>query len=304
MTTEYKTLFPIPLDVKEALRSGLYACGTTGVGKSDVGMYAADKLMKEGVIVIVFDPSGDWIERSSIPVYTQPDKNNWTWRGLFGTTSIIFDMSKQTIQQQQEFVEWFCKTLLQVQSELKPTQRNHYFLIFEEAQVYFPEGCMRAKRYQETVKMMSVGRNKIYQVRFMCITQFSSMIDKKAMRYMKQRYFGATDEPNDVEYVTKFFPKKAREFIGSKLQGLVAGQFIYKYGKLTKLIYIEPFSTERLSSPIETPQRPIKNTVEEDRIIKEMAHKKKQHDAAKSLTSLATALLWFIAIIVALATKP
>jgi len=304
MTAEYKTLFPVPLDVKEALRSGLYACGTTGVGKSDIGMYAADKLMKEGVIVVVFDPSGDWIERSSIPVYTQPDKNNWTWRGLFGTTSMIFDMSKLTVQQQQEFVEWFCKTIMQVQSELPSAQRNHYFLIFEEAQIYFPEGCMRAKRYQETVKMMSVGRNKIYQVRFMCITQFSSMIDKKAMRYMKQRYFGATDEPNDVEYVQKFFPRKNREDIGVTVGTLEAGEFIYKYGKKTKLINIEPFSTERPPTPIETPQRPIKNTVEEDRIIKEMSHKKKQQDAIKSLTSFATALMWFIAILIALAMKP
>jgi len=298
LLSECKTLFPIPLDVKEALKSGLYCCGTTGSGKSDIGMYAADRLMQEGVIVVVFDPTQDWMKRSTLDKVYYPNIHDWEWRGYFGKENIVFDMSQQTIEEHQKFVEWFCKTIMKVQAELPEALRKHYFLIFEEAHTYFPQGCMTAKRYQNTVKMMTQGRN--FKVRFMCITQFSSMIDKKAMRYMKQRYFGATDEPNDVEYVTKFFPKKLREFMAVELQHLLAGKFIYKYGKETQIIQIEPFETEAPPTP-KIPQNCPKQFPQEDEAeYKKLRLQRYSNQNNKSLIALAIALIWLVAVLYAL----
>ena len=224
------------VDVLEAMRSGVYISGTTGTGKSDIGMYIADQLMKKGIIVITFDGSQDWQNRSNIPEYQNPLDNPIR---LIPTKSIIYDLSVLSVRSQQQTIEDFCQKIMRYVAE----NNNHdkYFLVFEEAQTYFPEGCMRAKRYQNTVRMMTQGRN--YGIRFACITQFASLIDKNAMRYMKQRYIGYTDEPNDVEYVKRFFPKKNREDLEVTLGTLQAGDFIYINGSRVNRVHIEPFES-------------------------------------------------------------
>lgn len=60
----------IPFSVEEAMKSGSYISGTTGTGKSDVGMEQADMLMQEGITVFGFDGTMDWLARSTVPHYT------------------------------------------------------------------------------------------------------------------------------------------------------------------------------------------------------------------------------------------
>jgi hypothetical protein len=217
-------------DLKEAMKNGIYISGTTGSGKSDAGMYAVEQMLRENIAIVVFDSSQDWMLRSGIErvhtltsVYIQqiPEK------------PIIFDTSILSVQQSQRLVESFSEQLMRHQAQ-KMLDRKTYFLVFEEAHTIFPEGCMRAKRYENTVKMMTQGRN--FNVRFMCITQFASLIDKNAMRYMTQRYFGQTNEPNDIAYIRKIIGKDSEQ-----LKTLDAGQFLYfNKGNVSK-IGIEPF---------------------------------------------------------------
>jgi tRNA splicing ligase len=65
------------------------------------------------------------------------------------------------------------------------------------------------------------------------ITQFASMLDKNAMRYMKQRYFGATNERNDVKYVSSFLDNDSE--LTKKLKVLAHGVFIYNYNGNSRL---------------------------------------------------------------------
>jgi hypothetical protein len=111
---------------------------------------------------------------------------------------------------------------------------------------------MRSKLYQNTVRVMTQGRN--FKVRFMCITQFAALIDKNAMRYMKQRYFGYTDEPNDVDYIARIVGKNEAE----KLQSLDVGEFVYfNRGKLSK-IQIKPYENSTVKKQIVIPEtKPI-----------------------------------------------
>jgi len=246
----------IPFSTEEAMKSGVYISGTTGTGKSDIGMYQAEELMREGVIVIVFDPSQDWITRSSIRGYAMPKMDEYLWNGYIPQRNFIFDLSQLTIIEQQGFVEDFCKKLIEQQAKTKcefgvycDWKPKQYYIIFEEAQIYFPQGYMMSRSYRNTVRMMTQGRN--FGVRFCCITQFASMIDKKAMRYMRQRYFGYTDEPNDTEYILKMFPKEFREQGTKYLMGLKAGQFIYKCGNAVDQFEIAPFQSETKPQPTE-----------------------------------------------------
>jgi hypothetical protein len=251
----------IPFSTEEAMKSGVYISGTTGTGKSDIAMYQAEQLMREGIIVIVFDPSQDWITRSSIRGFGMPKMDEYLWNGHVPQRNFIFDLSQLCIVENEGFVEDFCKALMRQQAR-ETTNRLRYFLIFEEAHTYFPQGCMTARAYRNTVRMMTQGRN--YGVRFACITQFAAMIDKNAMRYMTQRYFGTTDEPNDVAYIGRFFPKKKntsdmfyfREHIETLLPTLKSGEFIFKGRAWQTTFEITPFASESTPTITEPPPAP------------------------------------------------
>lgn len=235
MHNETVELTEFHVDIIEALKSGVYVSGTTGTGKSDVAMYIVERLMKEGITVFVFDPSQDWRDRSSVPhCVTVYDHLDLTLGDREHST--VFDISRLTIPDQKRLVEWFCKTIFEHQARILSQDRKQYFVIFEEAHTYLPQGCMKAKAYQNTVRLLTQGRN--YKVRMGIITQFASMVDKNAMRYMKQRYFGSTDEPNDVSYIRTFLNQNA-----DTLKTLDAGQFLYYHsGKITK-IAVEPYQS-------------------------------------------------------------
>jgi hypothetical protein len=230
------------LDVNEALKSGVYASGTTGSGKSDIAMYVVDAIKKQypDAIFVVFDPSQDW-QRSSI-------QRVQTLKSAFIDSipqqSIIYDISTLSIRESQKLIEDFSNKLMQQQADQHGKQR--YFIIFEEAHSYFPEGCLRSRNYENAVRLMTQGRN--FKVRFMCITQFAALLDKQAMRYMRQRYFGFTDEPNDVDYISRIIGNEAQ-----KLSSLEAGQFLYWHGKLCK-IHIEPYTCNIAKKQIAAPQ--------------------------------------------------
>lgn len=220
------------VDLEEALRTGIFISGTSQSGKSNLAFIIADLLMKEDVIVFVVDPSQAW-NKSSVPTRLRIDfpkrgQKNITWKHI----PTVFDVSRLTVLQQKEFVENFCKAIFE--DRVNSSHRPQIFIFFEEAHLYFPEGCMRAKRYQEALRIITVGRN--FNIRFGLITQWCALIDKTVIKFPRQRYFGYTDEKNDKEYL--------RNFIGSRvdeLETLQVGEFMYDVGKKTKKVQVPLF---------------------------------------------------------------
>jgi hypothetical protein len=269
------------VNVQEAFKNGLFIAGSTGSGKSDVAMEAVTQLPKSTVIV-VFDPSQDWQNRSSIGRYMTLETS---FIEKLPQDSIIYDISLLSTQQTQRLVENFSERLMRQQAETPKSQRKQYFIVFEEGHEYFSEGVLRAKRLESTVKIMTRGRN--FRIRFACITPFSSLIDKKAMKYMAQRYFGYTSEPNDIRYLREFLKEDVE-----KLKTLKAGEFMYYSRGKVELTTIRPFKTKT------TPKK-----VNIFRNFPEPTQLSKQHDGI-SFTKLCIAILWFIAILAAAVIKP
>jgi DNA helicase HerA-like ATPase len=147
--------------------------------------------------------------------------------------------------QQREFVERFNRALFERQ--IRSTQDQWYFCIYEEAHQYFPQGCLRAKAFQYSVRLLTQGRN--FRISMALITQFSSMVDKDAMKFMNQRFFGASNEPNDISYLKGFLNKHAQE-----LKTLDSGEFLYfNKGKISKMA-IEPYESEVRKTQIQIPE--------------------------------------------------
>jgi hypothetical protein len=140
---------------------------------------------------------------------------------------MIYDLSLLTPPQQREFVERFNRALVEYQ--ISNTKEQWYFCIFEEAHTYFYQGSMRSKAMQHTVRALTQGRN--FRISMALITQFSSMLDKDTMKFMVQRYFGVSNEPNDLRYLHGFLGKDAEQ-----LKTLDNGSFLYfNKGKISKV---------------------------------------------------------------------
>jgi hypothetical protein len=237
-------------DVSEALQNGIYTVGTRGCGKSDLNMMLAEKLQKQGIIVITFDPSLDWVKRSNIQNYVtvQPYAPI-----TIPNESMVYDLSTIAPLQQREFVERFNRALVEYQ--INSTKEQWYFCIFEEAHTYFYQGSMRSKAMQYTVRALTQGRN--FRISMALISQFSSMLDKDTMKFMNQRFFGVSNEPNDISYLKGFLNKHAQE-----LKTLDSGEFLYfNKGKISK-VSIEPYETtiqkQQITIPQSAPIEPIK----------------------------------------------
>ena len=267
------------LDINEILKSGCYVSGTSGHGKSDLLMYISDLLMQNNVIVIVIDSSQDWSLRSSIPK-VQTITNTWIDQIL--EDSSIMDISFLTIQERQTYVENFCRILYEQQAKTPKHLRKQFFIVFEESHVYLTEAMLRSKKFQNITRLLTEGRN--YNVRFACITQFASLISKVAMKFMRMRFFGYADEPNDLKFISGFLGSKYVKL----LRNLEHGSFIaYFSGKLC-VVNIEPY---RNSNTTKTWITIPESTLEPIQLPKQTT------DTAKAITSLIIAGLWFIAII-------
>jgi Cdc6-like AAA superfamily ATPase len=120
------------VDIQQLFDSGCLILGSKHTGKSDLAMLVSDRVMKKDAVVVVFDPSLDWIARSSIKQYVKVEP----YRTLdVPCESTIFDISLLSPNQQQRTVENFSEKLFQ--SQASNPERKRYLVIFEEAHTYF-----------------------------------------------------------------------------------------------------------------------------------------------------------------------
>lgn len=216
------------VDLTELYESNGLILGSRHTGKSDVAMLISDKAMKDAIVVI-FDPSKDWLTRSSIPRFMNVKHEI----SEIPNKSIIYDISLCSPLESQRIVEDFSKRLFEAQAEKQ--DRKQYLIILEEAQTYFYQGSMRAKAMQNTVRLLSVGRN--VNIAVLLISQFASMLDKFCVKHaMSQVWLGFTKEPNDLRYLKRILGSEVKE-----LTKLADGEFLYSTRKGISKIAINPF---------------------------------------------------------------
>ncbi len=224
---------PLILDVAKALKSGVFLSGTSGCGKSNLGFHIADRLMKAGAIVYVFDPSQAWMKGSSIQTVLTVSEQT-PQLSFPSNASAIFDISRLYIPIQRKTVEHVCKGIFNFQVNKPESLRRNIFLMFEESQIYLQQNSMRSKDCQEVMRIVTVGRN--FRLRFCVLTQYPSTIDKLCIKSSEQRYWGSTSEYNDKKYIESFIGKEVNQ-----LQDLEVGEFLYNSGSTIKKIFVPLF---------------------------------------------------------------
>jgi hypothetical protein len=243
------------VDVEMLFESNGLILGSRHTGKSDLAMLISDKAEQKKAVVIAIDPSQDWIERSAIRRVLRVKPNDVL---DVPTQSTILDVSLLSTNKTQQIIEALCKRLFEYQASKPKSERRQHLIIFEESHTYFYQNCMRSKNSENTVKMLSVGRN----VSFSCvlISQFASMIDKFAVKHaISQSWYGFTREPNDIAYLKRILGKKSK-----RLTKLSDGKFLFLNRSSLKKIQIEPYEatiqkqiviseTEQLNDPSPKP---------------------------------------------------
>lgn len=265
------------VDLEELFQGNGLILGSRHTGKSDVAMLISERAMKDKAIVVCFDPSLDWITRSSI---SRVMKVNAYMNLEVPTESTIFDVSLLSPLEQQKSVERFSKLLFE--SQAKQENKSQYLIIFEEAHMYFYQGSMRSKAMENTVRLLSVGRN--VDIACVLISQFAAMLDKFAIKHaMNQSWFGFTKEPNDLKYLVRILGDDVE-----KLRSLEDGQFVFMNRNGLGKIQIEPYENN-------TPKTKIMPSVPE---LKPIEPSKPSHNL-NALTSFGIAVLWFLAVLLA-----
>jgi len=229
-------------DVKEGMATTTFISGSRGIGKSDVAMKIADQVMREGIFVVAFDPSTDWVKRSGITEYLKVDSLSDL---PIPEHSVIVDTSMLTPMKQQQTVEWFCKKLFEFQ--LHSTKR--FYLVFEEAQIFFPLNSLRSLKTQNTMRILTTGRN--FNVSLCAISQFAATIDKELVKHAGQIFLGYASEANTLAYWRGILGKKAED-----LKTLQNGEFVYFNRNRINKIQIEPYECENIKTEI--PQSSIR----------------------------------------------
>ena len=240
-------------DVKEGMATTTFITGSRGVGKSDIAMRIVDKLKNEGVICIVFDPSTDWIQRSSVGQYfmVKPFSDL-----QIPETSTIFDLSQLTPIEQQRLVENFNKKLFEYQLH----SAKRFYLVFEEAQIFFPLNSLRSLKTQNTMRILTTGRN--FGVSLCAISQFAATIDKELVKHASQIFLGYASELNTLSYWKGILGKKAEQ-----LKELDNGEFVYFNRNKIGRIQIEPYEAVVQKQQITIPQcAPIEPTKAKEEI--------------------------------------
>jgi len=265
---------PFKVDVQRLLEANGLILGSRHTGKSDLAMLISDKAIEHDAIVCVFDPSTDWLARSSIRQYVKVEANTVL---EVPSESVIFDISLLSPNQQRQIVENFSKTLFEAQA--KALNRKQYLIIFEEAHTYFYQNVMKAKASANSVRMLSVGRN--VGIACLLVSQFSSMLDKFCVKHAtSQIWLGYTREPNDLKYLRQILGEHV-----SELPKLNDGEFLYLTRNGIQKIAIEPYNST------------ISKTQISAKIPEPIPIEPKQH--SRAAISFVSFLMWFFAMIMA-----
>jgi hypothetical protein len=231
----------LKFDIKEGMATTTFISGSRGIGKTDLCMKIADQLMKEDILVVVFDPSMDWLKKSSIEQYFTVKPCSEL---LVPETSTIFDISRLTPNQAQRSVEQFCKKLFEFQLD---NSAKRFYLVFEEAQIFFSLNSLRSLKTQNAMRILTTGRN--FNVSLCAISQFAATIDKELVKHAGQIFLGYASELNTLAYWKGILGKKAEDL--KKLQN---GQFVYFNRNKISLTEIKPYESDVCKTQIQIPE--------------------------------------------------
>jgi len=179
--------------MRSLLKTGAFISGSKGSGKTTLAMSLADSLMREGCILKVFDISGKWRTKSSIPNLYIPINSTLPNIPLY--TSITFDLTLLTPRDMRNFITRVLRH--DFERQVRSTERKWIVYVFEECQLLIPQGKLRSNVAQEVLRILTVGRN--YNISYIAITQRPATVDTTVLELTDVQFFGKCTGQNDLK---------------------------------------------------------------------------------------------------------
>ena len=238
--------YPFEIDIGEAKRSGVFIAGGKGTTKTNLAKVIVDRLLKLGCIVKVLDVSTAWLN-SQIPYVYEAETDYVPETELY--QSVLYDLSNLTPKDVKSFIAKFLAVEWKKQRAIPKHKRKWIIYVFEETQMLTPQGGLRSNEAQQTLRLMSSGRN--IELGFIAITQRPALADTSVFELSFQRYFARMDGENDKNKVAQYIGSLAE-----KLEDLNLGEFFYDFGRTTKWIYTEEFKPKTKPRRLQTVSTP------------------------------------------------
>jgi len=200
--------------MRSLLKTGAFISGSKGSGKTTLAMSLADSLMREGCILKVFDISGKWRIKSSIPNLYIPINSTLPNIPLY--TSITFDLTLLTPRDMRNFITRVLRH--DFERQVRSTERKWIVYVFEECQLLIPQGKLRSNVAQEVLRILTVGRN--YNISYIAITQRPATVDTTVLELTDVQFFGKCTGQNDLKKLSNYVANV------NKLKKLKVGEFI------------------------------------------------------------------------------
>lgn len=234
----------MPLDIEECKRSNVMISGTNSTGKSLTAMSISDILMANNWQVLVFDSSGIWKQKSSIPWFYMVSET--TLKYVLPTHgSLIYDISLLLPSYQREFIEMVLNDVWKMKVQQQPS--NWCLIVLEEAQLYMRN--IKGMVSQNLMRVCSVGRNQ--HVRLLAISPSHVGLDTEFRRLAQQRYiFKIGNESNTKRRFSSIYSKDWFRVA----KHLDCGFCIYYFNEKMRAVKIPLFISQTTPQPYREPE--------------------------------------------------
>jgi hypothetical protein len=170
-----------PIDLEECRKSNILITGTNAQGKTLAAMQICDILINNNWQCLVFDSSGIWKSKSSIPDVCTVRKKKDKVR-MYLDRSMIFDISLLLPRDQKKFLEQILSQIWVLRVLQRP--QRWCLIVLEEAHLYMRN--IRGLVSQNLMRICSVGRN--WKIRTLAISPSLTGLDCEFVRLAQQRY--------------------------------------------------------------------------------------------------------------------
>ncbi len=218
---------PFAFDYERAKKDSVLITAAPQKGKTNTAKHIVEYILSKGDIVKVFDVSKAW-HKSTMPTYQTID--GLDCRNSFMnpiSISTIFDVSRLFPNLLPEFVSLIIGEDFQLISYLEEPLPYTIFYVLEECQLVTPKR-LNSKRYQEEYRMVTVGGNADFKMRYIAISQRLADISTELISRTGQKYFGNHWEENDIKKLHSSLGKRWKlQETWEKFSELKVGQFMY-----------------------------------------------------------------------------
>lgn len=223
----------LPLSVKDCMKSNILVSGTNGQGKSLWSMAICDYLMRNNFQIMVFDNSGVWKKKSSIPFYYQVKNGYFGFKiDEFLDMNLIFDISLLLPDYQKSFIEMVLNEVWLDRAE-NPNPK-WLLIVCEESQLYLRN--IRSLISQQFWRIASAGRN--LGIRVLAITPSIVSVDSEFRRLSQQRY--QFKLPNELNTIKRFNSLYGKQWV-EKALNLKVGECLYYLNERIRKVKVPLF---------------------------------------------------------------